>query len=298
MKLHLPDLIRHLKDEPIGSVFLDGQIAISRPRDSARPLLVSALMPKLHKAEKYIFDSGTDTDEETTNAVRETAVAMMSFGIFHLPAPLIWIEDPFSSDVDPLGAYRRYYLCSENEEGIKISAMQNVSPEELALIPPERHKFMPRYTIVGSPCIIDPRIATDKFLILGTHAEDYVVPDMKKFCAEVVYAVKKFVVSLAAAQTVRERIEPARVRGASASARRAYAHTIVRVPSFIPAPSTNTGTGTPQGTGKRRMGLVSGYVWGKNTRPLEEQRWIAPFWRGNEALGVVEPKVRIVTAKS
>jgi hypothetical protein len=35
------------------------------------------------------------------------------------------------------------------------------------------------------------------------------------------------------------------------------------------------------------MHLVRGYVYGKNTRPLAEQRWVKPYWRGDKELGVV-----------
>lgn len=293
MKLHLPDIMRHLKDEPLGLIFMEGEALIVSPKERGRHSLTAGLQAAMHKAEKYIFDSGNDTDPETTTAVRETAIAMLEYGIFRLPAPVVWIEDPFYSEADPAGTHRRYYLCQEQPGGIRISMMQNIDPLVVAQLPAHARKRMPRYTLTGNPCVIDLTKPDDKFCCVGAKGA---IPDMAKLAAETVYAFKKFIVTLAAQQTVRERVEPPRVRGAGSSVRRDYAHTIVRVPTYVPEPSD--GTGETQGPGKRRMGLVSGYVWGKNTRPLSEQRWIAPFWRGNAALGLVAPKVRVVGARS
>jgi hypothetical protein len=293
MKLHLPDIIRHLRDEPLGIIFMEGEAFIVTPKERGRNLITASLQADMHKAEKYIFDSGNDSDPETTSAVRETAIAMLEFKIFHLPAPVIWIEDPFYSEVDKAGTHRRYYLCREEPNGIRIAMLQNIDPVVVQHLPAEARKRMPRYTMTGNPCFIDFEVPDDKFSCLGAQGA---TAEMAKLAAETVYAFKKFIVTLAAQQTVKERVEPTRVRGAAAGPRREYAHTIVRVPTYIPEPSGDTGA--TQGPGRRRMGLVSGYVWGKNTRPLDEQRWIAPFWRGNAALGLAPPRVRVVGARS
>lgn len=292
MKLHLPEILRHLDSKPMGLFFAGGQVVLSHPKDKQREQKFRPLIGKLHRAEKFIFDSGMDQDPETTTAVRETAVAMMELGLFHLPAPLIWIEDPFDSDKDPEGKNRFYYLCEEAPEGISVVAMQTTDPafpELEGLLPAVAHK-LPTYTVFGSIMFIDLRTPSDGFTMLGATV---CPPEIKHLAGAVVYSVKKFIVTLAAQQTVRERVEPPRVRGSNSGPRRGYAHTVVRVPTYIPEPGAGEARG-PQG--KRRMSLVSGYVWGKNTRPLDEQRWIAPFWRGDASLGLVAPKTRIVSA--
>ena len=105
-----------------------------------------------------------------------------------------------------------------------------------------------------------------------------------KTIGEAIFATKKFVVTLATEQAIREHVDvPGGPRAQAAAARaRRYPYTIIRVPTYVPETAGESGKpGTP-----RRCHLVRGYVWGKNTRPKEEQRWIAPFWRGDAALGI------------
>jgi hypothetical protein len=76
---------------------------------------------------------------------------------------------------------------------------------------------------------------------------------------------------------------------------RLYEHTIIRIPM------DDGGEGGDLGTGgaarKRRCHLVRGYTWGKNTRPVEEQRWIKPFWRGDRSVGTIERSHYVVGGK-
>lgn len=292
MKLHLPDIMRHMRGEPFGVIHVDGGVDLIEPTRKHRDRMFQPFLTDMHKAEKFIFDSGTDQDVETVSAVRSTAFAMLEHGLLHLPAPLCWIEDPFDSDTDKDGAHRLYYLCKELKTEIVVVLFQLVDPLTAAELPRSSRRALPKYTMFGNPFLISLEKPSDLFNIVGA---DSAVPELSRAASTAVYSVKKFLVTLAAQQTVRERVEPPRVRGVSTGPRKEYAHTVVRIPTYIP--ERTEGTGDARGPqGRRRMGLVAGYVWGKNTRPLEQQRWIAPFWRGNAALGFVAPKVRVVTA--
>lgn len=63
----------------------------------------------IQDAEKFIFDSGSDQDPDTIAAVNDTAAAMMSAGLFRLPHPLVYVEDPFRDVQDT----RLFYVCEE-----------------------------------------------------------------------------------------------------------------------------------------------------------------------------------------
>lgn len=282
MRLMLPDLLRHLTEKSVALAMPDGPPVYVKPGQKPHDEFIRPLVAFIHKAEKFIFDSGSDQSDEIGAAVRATAAEMIDHCIFHLPAPLVWIEDPFSDN--PNETTRNYYLCREYEHEIRVHHIQSFDASVLPRAMPQRY-------LVFSTCVhiltTDPKGAYSFGLPdVETHSEL-----MREKAAEVAYAVIKFIVTLATPQTIRERVETARVRTGKSAGRRDYEHTIIRVPSYVPEP----GPGEAQGTqGKRRMGLVAGYVWGKNTRPVAEQRWIAPHWRGDASVGVVPPKVRVV----
>jgi hypothetical protein len=98
--------------------------------------------------------------------------------------------------------------------------------------------------------------------------------------------VAKLLALLEADQTVRERVLAANLkRNWGGSPRtKPYDYTVLRAPvEYVGAAAEGTrGPGTP-----RRMHLVRGFQWGRHTRPIEEQRWIKPHWRGDESVGVV-----------
>jgi hypothetical protein len=278
MKLMLPDLLEHIRSRKMPLVSMDGKITPTKPGDKRREQLLRPLLPLIHQAEKFIFDSGTDQDEETTTAVKSTVQAMFDFGLYHLPAPVIWIEDPFSDDQRG-PADRNYYLCTERDGIINVYFLQSIDPTKFG-----KPRF---YTVFAAELVLDLARPT-YFAVAGD--SDYCAPSVEKILGEVIYSVNKFIVTMAAPQTIRERVGMPKDR-ASRIGRRSYEHTIIRVPSYTPEPGSGSANG-PQG--KRRMGLVAGYVWGKNTRPVSEQRWIAPHWRGDATLGLVPAKVRVV----
>ena len=144
--------------------------------------------------------------------------------------------------------------------------------------------------------VFEPRIEIDlaqsrhTFALNGveiplTVAEPLACPErfhVKRKCGEAVYALKKFLVTLATRQAITECVD--RKKSAGLPKRfRDYPHTIIRVPL-----DETSGHTDPRAAGpKRRKHLVRGCTWGKNTRPLEERRWIAPFFRGSAELGEV-----------
>jgi hypothetical protein len=94
MKLHVSEFLRHLSTRPMTFLAEHG-IQTLPPGHENRPSLAASFRPMIHQAGKFVFDSGSDADDDTTQAVRDTAFAMLEDGRFHLPYPTTWIEDPF-----------------------------------------------------------------------------------------------------------------------------------------------------------------------------------------------------------
>jgi hypothetical protein len=268
MKLHLPLLMEHLESRDIlvapstGLPFVVG-------RKDKRP---THLLPLLHRAEKFIFDSGQDRDPETTAAVHETAINMLEAGLFHLPHNVTWIEDPFEHTPE----MRYYYLCKEDEEGITVIFLQGI-PKEVT------GGEGPRFCLMEHPAFISFNEARGEFEIIGAQACD---PIFGTTFGEAIYSLKKFIVCLNTADIVRERVEGRPHKASLPKKFRQYEHSIVRVPLDHADGEDRGGDGDGSGR-KRRKHLVRGYMWGKNTRPVIEQRWIKPFFRGNQEVGEV-----------
>lgn len=258
---------------PSGLPFVIGKKSKHRP---------SHLLPWMHQAKKFIFDSGSDKDEQTTAAVRETAVNMMEAGLFHLPHPITWIEDPFEDNPE----MRFYYLCKEDESGIVMIFLQGMPPSVGG------GRDQPRYILMQQPAIIDLKAVTDKFIIGGADECDSIVGNSY---AEAIYSLKKFIVCLNTEDIIREKVEGRPFKAALPKKFRQYEHAIIRVPlDTFDDRYVEPGTG---GGRKRRKHLVRGYTWGRNTRPVEQQRWIKPFFRGSQEIGVIERDHYVVTAK-
>jgi hypothetical protein len=101
------------------------------------------------------------------------------------------------------------------------------------------------------------------------------------------YAFRKFIVTLGSGGVEREGVLAEHLRSGEKRidrGMRKYPYTIIRIPNEV-APHSNSGpiTGT-----RRRRHFVRGFVWGKNTRPREEQRWVAGYYRGSAELGQLE----------
>lgn len=282
MRLHLAEFLRHMNTRPMTFLAEHG-IRSLPPANKDRQVLASLFRPMLHQAGKFIFDSGSDADGDTTQAVKETALAMLEDGRFHLPFPTTWIEDPF--ETDPMGQQRNYYLACEKDRLIQVwtvfrqpyPAPQNFFLCTLPLIidldhPLDGHKI-PMDLPPGHPGH-DPMIFHQIQELLG----------------QADYAFRKFIVTLGAGGVEREDISGERLpssakrpkNAGSGKPRAEYPYTIIRIPND-PSPGNGSGSGP-----RRRRHFVRGFVWGKNTRPREEQRWVAGYYRGAAELGEVE----------
>lgn len=106
---------------------------------------------------------------------------------------------------------------------------------------------------------------------------------------EVIYTIKKFLVTLNTTNHEQVKVGQGKKKGVAGllnKRRSSFAHTIIRVPEDDTPVSIGLGHGGSRI--KRRKHLVRGFVWGKNTRPIEEQRWVKPYWRGAQEVGVVD----------
>jgi hypothetical protein len=237
----------------------------------------------LHQAGKFIFDSGADADGDTTQAVKDTALAMLEDGRFHLPYPITWIEDPF--ETDPTGTQRNFYLAYEKGRLIRVWAFFRVPP-------PAPQNFC----VCTLPLIVD----------LDDPANGHKVPldmppghpghnaaifaQIQQLLAQADYAFRKFIVTLGSGGVDREDIQgdsPA-VGGKPSGGRKlpgTYPYTIIRIPNDLESGANSHMPGTGA---RRRRHYVRGFVWGKNTRPREEQRWVAGYYRGSAELGEME----------
>lgn len=287
LQLHLPDLLDHLAHREIIIVSPDGIPRTLSPKSPARANL-APIAKALPLAEKFIFDSGSDQDDRTVNAVRDTAVEMMHAGFFHLPHPVTWIEDPF----EDRPSMRNYYLCMETEDKITLQVFQRV--------PKDLDRLGPRYMYNAALGEIDLTKPSDLFTLNGMLAPDLNGTIFQRNFGEAIYALKKFIVSLNTADILKEKVAGKKAPASTPFKKRRFEHTIVTVPyddGERDDRSFATG-GSGEATGiKRRKHLVRGFVWGRNTRPVEEQRWVRPHWRGSQEVGVVEHGHHVVKAK-
>jgi hypothetical protein len=239
----------------------------------------------LHRAGKFIFDSGADADGDTTKAIKETAFAMLEDGRFHLPYPTTWIEDPFETDLT--GEHRNYYLAYEKDSLIRVWAIFR-----------PLHSAFTTFHFCTLPLIID----LDRPLFDGHQVPMDVPPgqsghdplvfaQIQKLLGEADYAFRKFIVTPGSGGIECEHVPTHHLRSGQshyqdfgvANARSGYAYTIIR----IPHEPVSTGEGSRRSGTRRRRHFVRGFVWGKNTGPREEQRWVAGYYRGSAKLGDV-----------
>jgi hypothetical protein len=240
--------------------------------------LVPDWVPLIQKAERYLFETYGDVDEDTVKAISDTAHEMIEYGLFHLPHPVIWLEDPWPDDwVDratggaewpggrpPHGSGAQVYLLQELPDRITWTLIVATPNEH---IPGKR--FYNFHIEANSIPLDASKLPTDWRSEIGSTN----------------FAIKQFVVTLATEQAVVERKISGGYGSSVPKTRRNLDYTDVRI--VIPGERGEPGTGPEGHHGKRRLHLVAGYMWGKHTRPRDEQRWTAPFWRGDRALGVV-----------
>jgi hypothetical protein len=253
------------------------------PGDKNRQVLASTFRPMLHQSGKFIFDSGSDADGETTQAVKETAFAMLEDGRFHLPFPTTWIEDPF--ETEPAGEQRNYYLAYEKDRQIRVWTAFRLP-----------HPAPQNFCLCTLPLIIDLDRPFDGHTIpldlppAHPGHNPVVFHRIQELLAQADYAFRKFIVTLGSGGIEREEVSGKRLssgttrpNGGPQRPLGEYPYTVIRIPNEPASGNGGPGTGP-----RRRRHLVRGFVWGKNTRPREEQRWVAGYYRGAAELGEVE----------
>lgn len=284
MRLQCAEVLNVLRHKPIVLVDPMGIPQIARASDGTRKRLLAPLLPQIHQAKKFIFDSGSD-QMDTALAVRDTAVAMMVADLFHQPHPVIWIEDPYEDDPEEK---RNFYLGFETPGKIRVFAFMRTNSAQMINqvaaemgLPPQNPKSIPSIGFHPFALEIDLLQPSDRFSVHGSVGQ--LLPEAATALQEAMYAYKKLIVTLNTSNHISERI-PLPARKPNNGQRRAYEHHVIRIPIDYTMPS-EPGTGGQQK--RRRMHLVRGYIYGKNTRVLEDQRWVKPYWRGDKELGAV-----------
>lgn len=254
---------------------------IPEHNDPTRKRLLQPLLVKIHQAEKFVFDSGQDHDEEQVMAVRETAVNMIEAGLFHLPFPTIWVEDPFE---DAHEDARFLYLVEETSTEIIIHyfSFHRQSYQRTAF---NASTPMPAVAYHPFQLIVPLDDPADQFMVKPTPRLGDLPVFYKMALGEAVYGVKKLLVTLASANPEREMI---RANRKAEGRYRDYDRQVIRVPLETPTYDGQPGAGVRHAGKPRRARLIRGYTWGKNTRPPSEQRWIAAYWR--QQVFIHEPK--------
>ena len=239
-------------------------------------------IPRIVAAEKYFFESGNDSDEELVKAVHSTSEEMIDFGIFHLPYPSIWVEDP----IDP-------NLYVDTTPDIIQGLLQANADCRMCYLAEEKGN---QITIQGYKVM--PLSVTRLDFPLIEYYDNVDVIDLSKDRAPVPwteshgkmgFALRQLLVTLATPQASKEVITVSRHNETKPITERHYSHTVVRVKFDKQLASHGHAEGTGEGSGgKRKLHLVAGYIYGKHTRPREEQRFVQPFWRGDIRLGIVD----------
>lgn len=253
--------------------------------------LIRVLRARFEAAEKYVFESLGDLEEQTVKDIHETSEEMIDAGLLHLPFPRLWIEDPWPENVvkllrsKNLPEGRAMWYCEENDGQIDVWGI-DATPPEVEVVEMVRAGVLPRnriarfYKFHSRPLTIDLKPDRER-------------PDWTTSFDSPLHSIRQFIVTLATAQARIEHIPGRRWKPKQPIRTREYAHRVLRI---APAPHEG-GHGDGEGH-KRGLYFVSGYIWGKYTRPKEEQRWIAPQWRGDVKYGVVSKRVRKITHRS
>ncbi len=239
----------------------------------------------MQQAQRYIFESFGDVDEATVKAIHSTAEEMISAGFYHLPHKVCWIEDPWDFDTiagvtaEKLGVSVKDFAATHPyfRTYVERSRAIHLAVEEPGRILIYGATINPQQPKPGSPLGV---------VFHGVPLEIDISPtrkplDWTKTFATMAHALNQFIVTLATKQAVLERVPAQPWKPKQPISTRVYGHTHVTVRVAGGAGRAGEAHGRP------RYHLVAGYTWGRHTRPAEQQRWIMPYWRGDEELGAV-----------
>ena len=234
----------------------------------------------------FIFDSGQDNPPDEIQAFQETAEELASEGLFRLPYPTVWIEDYFSDD--PNGT-RVCYLIHECDAGMACwSVVVNPKDEHIHVL--GILSWIKDLNMFGYRM---PEEAEQKW-----PEEEQRVYQRSSMAT---LMLQKFIGTLAASNTVRERGETRRRevrKGRNPTSKRGKDFkTVVYGYTHVSPPLDDSVPPDASGYQPCKRHLVRGYTWGKNTRPKDEQRRIEPFWRGRGEQADPRQHYEIRTAK-
>ena len=203
-------------------------------------------------------------------------------------------QKPLSRPHKPLGD--NYYDKMAEEVGSNLSALREISNiaetgliDELLFDPsaPKRPRFFFPGIVAVHPLDPDSPYADRGWIEWASRPGQQVSTSLERanILGSAGYTVKKLLVTLAARGTVVEKSPPlprAASRASLPARARRYPYTVIRIPEDDPDPSEiREGHGGGGGKPRHKI-LVRGYIWGKNTRSKDQQRLIAPYWRGRD----------------
>jgi hypothetical protein len=285
LELYLPEILDCIARGRVDFISAEpGKVVAGRLKKSNKLWWWSIFITGINNyiTQRFLFDSGQDNSKEEIKAFDDTTEELIAADLFHLPFPTVWIEDYFSHNPNGL---RYCYFCSELDGKI-IAWSVTYWPADC-----ESAKAFP---IPAS---------ANRLSVLGVLEWDtkpsgfgfrYYVPDdasevdpsgtVYKRISAATLMLEKFVATLAASNTVRE---PGETKRRSArpgrdpmSRREKDFKTVIYGYTHVSPPADDTVPAGEGGHRLRKRHFVRGYTWGRNTRPKEQQRWIAPFWRG------------------
>ena len=282
MDLYLPDIISSIeKRRYVVTHFRRDAIVFNAPGNhpASRPdwLRLTLDCMKSPLTQRYLFDSGENNTQEEIDALQETTMELAESGLFSLPGKSVWVEDYFGSGIIKT---RTCYLCVQPEPGtiiiISMVAEPGFPPHIMGELNWQRDTG---YCGWLAPPYADPSQAD---------VPDEIWDQLNERAGLTTMMLQKFICTLAASNTVRTPgettrrvIRPGRDPSSKPKHRREQDYkTIIYGWTHLAPPEDEAAPVGPGGRRQLKRILVRGYTWGRNTRPVEQQRRIDPYWRG------------------
>jgi hypothetical protein len=316
-----PVLIDHLRNKTIavGLFQQDPKERHLKPRDEHRRGLFGVTISALMSADRYLYDSGNDTPVHALS-ITETALALIERDKFHLPRPVCIVED--YREETP--SSRLLMLLREHDDCITIDSWSTVpdlgemSPEQYKSLTKEQWqaitaKHHPVDYFVWCPIrLIIPFPSHSQFdgqMSWGMWAEhklwfenaDTANESAVRHFGAVAYAAKKFIVMLSSTGIVIEERRPKPIlygKNQREGVFRNRPYHYIRVPFGYEVNEDGTrkrhaSQADNADAAPRKAHWVRGHIWGRNVRPIDQQRWYSPYFRG----GIPDANPRVVKLK-
>jgi hypothetical protein len=277
MDLYLPDIIASIeKRRYIVTHFAEDGIVFNAPGNHPRGrpewLPTTLALMKSPLTQRYLFDSGEANSQEEIDGLQETTMELAENNLFALPNDAVWIEDYFGSGQIQT---RACYLC--------IQAFGQILIVTMIAEPGYPPHIMGRATWQSSTGYCG-WLAPPYSDASQADVPDQLWKQLDDRASTTTLMLQKFVCTLAASNTVRTEGETRRrvLRpGRDPVKKRENDYkTVIYGYTHIAPPEDDSVPAGPTGRRQLKRVLVRGYTWGRNTRPVEQQRRIDPYWRG------------------